>query len=88
MDRQAPDHTNKKGIFTRPLTAETMDVVACVGFLVFGSSGFVNVLEGVRFPWYKIASLALGVAWSTIIVIQRRRQRNQERSDRGDRYGA
>jgi hypothetical protein len=87
MRRNRHGSRDKQNVFTRPLTAEALDVIFCVAILLSGSSGFINILGGSRFPRYKIALLAFGLVWSVVIVLDRRLHRTKSRVDEDNEHG-
>jgi hypothetical protein len=50
------------GIINRPMSSRQMDIIAALGLLVFGLTGFVDAASGLGFSKLKMLFVALGVA--------------------------
>lgn len=64
-----------KGL-TRPMSARAMDVFASGAFLLFGLTGFIDLLDGLSFPWYKGIAGAVGAVGIAYVLFRNRRQRD------------
>lgn len=57
----------------RPMSARGLDLFAAIGLLAFGLSGFIDRMDGLGFPSYKIIALAAGALWVAVWTLKRSR---------------